>query len=224
MIDSMVDPRREASDRVGGRFDVRVLEPSPPADTTPPFIADDPVHRPGPDAGPVVAPVAGFEHSWDELARDDAALAAWCADRWLGAWRRLEPLPTDFAAERARLHATAHELSAARAAVNGKLGLRYVHGGFGTPFFGDGEQLRVDAPFFGDLFGFGASVLEDLRVRHAAFDTRVQLWAEHFDIAIDTGENRATYGFSPGDDGHPEPYLYVAPWAKQSGSPWDDPH
>ena len=27
----VVDPRREAQERVGGRFDVRVLEPSPPA-------------------------------------------------------------------------------------------------------------------------------------------------------------------------------------------------
>ena len=47
--------------------------------------------------------------------------------------------------------------------------------------------------------------------------------AEHFDLSIDCGANRATYGISPGDDEHPEPYLYVAPWEKQSGPLWSDP-
>ena len=30
--------------------------------------------------------------------------------------------------------------------------------------------------------------------------------------AIDAGAVRANYGFSPGDDDHPEPYLYVGRW------------
>ena len=34
------------------------------------------------------------------------------------------------------------------------------------------------------------------------------LWPEHFDIAIELGE--ATYGVSPGDDAHTEPYAYVS--------------
>jgi hypothetical protein len=42
------------------------------------------------------------------------------------------------------------------------------------------------------------------------------LWPEHFDIAIDAGSEpagtRATYGISPGDPDHDEPYAYVAPW------------
>jgi hypothetical protein len=42
------------------------------------------------------------------------------------------------------------------------------------------------------------------------------LWPEHFDQAFyteDTDEaRRANYGASPGDEGHPEPYLYVGPW------------
>jgi hypothetical protein len=42
------------------------------------------------------------------------------------------------------------------------------------------------------------------------------LWPEHFDIAIEAGAEaagtRATYGVSPGDDDHDEPYAYVAPW------------
>jgi hypothetical protein len=42
------------------------------------------------------------------------------------------------------------------------------------------------------------------------------LWPEHFDIAIEAGSEpsgtRATYGISPGDADHPEPYAYVSPW------------
>lgn len=221
----MADARREADERVGGGYDVRVLEPSPPARTEPPWFADDPVHEPGPSAGTVVAPVLGLGATWTELVAGDSALADWCAERWLAAWRRLPEVPRSYESFRAEHHRAAEELSGARRAVNGKIGLRYVRGGFGTPFFGDGEQRRVDAPFFGDLYGFGASVLEELRVRWGAVDdTRVQLWAEHFDLSIDCGANRATYGVSPGDDDHPEPYLYVAPWEKQSGPLWSDPH
>ncbi|HWI74497.1 MAG TPA: hypothetical protein VNT55_21230 [Baekduia sp.] len=44
----------------------------------------------------------------------------------------------------------------------------------------------------------------------------VTLWPEHFDIAIEAGSEsagtRATYGISPGDADHPEPYAYIAPW------------
>ncbi len=46
--------------------------------------------------------------------------------------------------------------------------------------------------------------------------TPVQLWPEHFDLSIELGDQeagrRATYGASPGDEEHPEPYLYVATW------------
>lgn len=37
------------------------------------------------------------------------------------------------------------------------------------------------------------------------------LWPEHFDIAIELDE--ATYGISPGDDDHPEPYAYISLWS-----------
>jgi hypothetical protein len=52
----------------------------------------------------------------------------------------------------------------------------------------------------------------------------VRLWPEHFDIAIEMGAEplRANYGFSPGDEGHPEPYAYVGPWtAEVSGELWN---
>jgi hypothetical protein len=50
--------------------------------------------------------------------------------------------------------------------------------------------------------------------------TENQLWPEHFDIAIEHGNEqngeRATYGLSPGDADHAEPYFYVAPWVPPS--------
>jgi len=50
-----------------------------------------------------------------------------------------------------------------------------------------------------------------------AAPTENQLWPEHFDIAIEHGDEpagkRATYGLSPGDAEHTAPYFYVAPWS-----------
>jgi hypothetical protein len=56
--------------------------------------------------------------------------------------------------------------------------------------------------------------------------TLVQLWPEHFDIAIELGDEaggkRANFGASPGDDQHDEPYFYVGPWtAEISGELWN---
>jgi hypothetical protein len=54
----------------------------------------------------------------------------------------------------------------------------------------------------------------------------VQLWPEHFDIAVDFGDDsaarRANFGGSPGDAGHEEPYLYVGPWQPQAGTFWNE--
>lgn len=48
-----------------------------------------------------------------------------------------------------------------------------------------------------------------------------RLWPEHFDIAVELGEEaagrRANYGFSPGDEDHAEPYAYVGPWTAEVG-------
>ena len=92
-----MNPRADAIDRLGGDYEATVLEPSPPAVTDPPF-ADDPV-IPGevPEGRRVVAPVSHRgDLTWDELCTDDEDLAKWCAERWLGGWRRLEPLPDGF--------------------------------------------------------------------------------------------------------------------------------
>jgi hypothetical protein len=289
MDDLVVDPRAEALARVDGRFDVRVLEPSPPAVSAPPFFADDPVHASVAPGRPIVAPVTlgGDATTWDDLVRNEPELAAWCADRWLGACRRLERPADELALGRTRnaWHVLAeHVIAPARHRVNGKIGLRYTRGGFGTPYFGTDEQVRVseeglvvvrdgdltvhpistaggvarelgfeagaptdvytptttldpDAPLeidpasarmLGDWFGFGASVLEALRAEVPPSDepARVQLWPEHFDLSVDLGVEangrRGTYGASPGDEAHPEPYLYVTPWSAPAGDFWNE--
>lgn len=70
----------------------------------------------------------------------------------------------------------------------------------------------------GQWFNFGFEVLERLCGHAVEGDdvTDVQLWPEHFDPAIELGREdegrRASFGASPGDSGHQEPYVYVAPW------------
>jgi hypothetical protein len=137
--------RAEAEERLGGRYEARVLEPSPPPVTEGPWFADDPVARgEGPGDRPVVSPVGNGDLRWDDLAREDPDLAAWCADRWLGAPRRLGPAPATLAETRESLHAVGEQVvSKAREHANGKIALRYTRGGFGTPFFGDDVQVRV---------------------------------------------------------------------------------
>jgi hypothetical protein len=262
-----VNPRAEAVERLGGRYEARVLEPSPPAVDAPPWFADDPVARGEVAPGVrVVSPVATGNLTWQEIADQDPSLRPWCAERWLASHRRLGPAPDTLPTTRVSLHGLAERvISPARARANGKIGLRYTRGGFGTPFFGADVQIRVrgtelivqegeteraapittlaaagrhvgshlgspDLPgepldvdseasaFLGDWYGFAAFTLERLRAEagDAADASRVQLWPEHFDLALELGREadraRAAYGLSPGDEQHPEPYIYVAPW------------
>ena len=166
----------------------------------------------------------------------------------------LEPLPATFADTRVALHRLAQEvISPARERVTGRIGLRATPGGFGTPPFGDGEQVRVEGAelvrcagggeeretievideagsrALGAWYAFGDSLLEELRAEAEPREqpSIVQLWPEHFDIAIEMGDEargaRANYGFSPGDDEHPEPYAYVGPWdaGRAAGPLWN---
>ncbi|HEY6397929.1 MAG TPA: hypothetical protein VIX82_10790, partial [Solirubrobacteraceae bacterium] len=90
--------------------------------------------------------------------------------------------------------------------------------------------LEIDpqaSRFLGDWYGFACHALETLRAQagEEADPSRVQLWAEHFDLAVELGREdagkRAGYGFSPGDEHHPEPYVYVVPWVAQTpGELW----
>lgn len=93
------------------------------------------------------------------------------------------------------------------------------------------ETLTVDEEavgFLGAWFGFGDVVLHRLHAAAGApDDTSVQLWPEHFDMAIELGDGdagtRASYGVSPGDDAESDPYIYVAPWTPQQGEFWSAP-
>ena len=99
----------------------------------------------------------------------------------------------------------------------------------------DGEQERepldvdVDAArVLARWYEFGQEVLDRLRGEANASEAATEpvLWPEHFDVAIEMGVEadgaRATYGFSPGDENHPEPYVYVAPWTAQpAGALWN---
>jgi hypothetical protein len=255
-----------------------VLEPSLPAVSEPPWFADDPVARGDvPPERQVVSPVGTGDIRWEDLAREHEDLREFCIERWLGPYRRLEQAPANLVSTRLALHRLAERvISPARRKSNGKIGLRFTRGGFGTPFFGDDAQIRVErdqlvvqrpgmvlrspittldaaadhvgrkllpgdvqlgaAPlevdasasaFLGEWYGFAASVLEELRAEagEAVDPSRVQLWPEHFDLAVELGREvanaRAAYGCSPGDAMNDEPYVYVAPWvAPPPGELW----
>ncbi|MYI18754.1 MAG: hypothetical protein F4121_01300 [Acidimicrobiia bacterium] len=140
-----------------------VLEPSPPAVRVPPYFADDPATPgsgcPGDHAGRLapdglvgtetVTPTSAGDVTWRELAGHSEELAHFARDRWLGPWRRLGPLPDDYLRCLVDAHRLAYAVVAeARRQSNGKFGLRYTVGGFGTPFFprdGRDTQVRVVA-------------------------------------------------------------------------------
>lgn len=166
----------------------------------------------------------------------------------------LVPLPAGFAATVAALHRVAEEVVAPERKPDNEIALEATAGGFGTPVFewegetrrvrvegtelvreADGRQEReplgVDADSAAALarwYEFGTGVLERLRGEASviAAPSEPILWPEHFDVAIEMGDEaagrRATYGFSPGDQEHPEPYAYVAPWTAQPpGELWN---
>lgn len=282
--------RAEAQALLGAGQLARVLEPSPPA-VTDDWFADDPSARGEvADGATVVSPTSDGDVTWQEIAAVSDGLADWARRRWLGPWPRLEALPDGFADVRIDMNRLAfYVLSSARERANGKIALRWTLDGWGTPFYGDDAQLRVegtdlvrqegasvtrkpigslaaaaelagvdldpdkgrefDVPDMGDpdrplaagpaamtalaaWFGFGWSVLEEIR-QSAGDDEnpgRVQLWAEHFDPATEIGNEqagrRASFGASPGDAGHAEPYLYIGAWGEidRSESFWNDTH
>ena len=159
----------------------------------------------------------------------------------------LSSLPDGFAAAVTALHKVAEEVVAPARKPDNEIALEATPGGFGTPSFEwegathqvrvegvelvretDGEQrseaLDVDPEAAGVLaawYEFGTEILERVRGEANASEAPTEpiLWPEHFDVAIEMGDEaagaRATYGFSPGDEDHPEPYLYVAPWTAQ---------
>jgi hypothetical protein len=154
-------------------------------------------------------------------------------------------MSSTFAQTRDALHRIAEEVvSPARVKATGnEIALEATPGGFGTPPFPDGGQVRVegtelvfrdtgggerrerldvdaaDAGRIARFFAFTWQVLEVLR-GEADEPSEIHLWPEHFDVAFEDRE--VTYGGSPGDEHHDEPYLYVAPWtAPEPGADWN---
>jgi hypothetical protein len=82
------------------------------------------------------------------------------------------------------------------------------------------QPLNLDrgaAEVLAAWYGFTAEVLAVFAAEIAeAHPSQLILWPEHFDQAFYTEDadetQRANYGASPGDAGHPDPYLYVGPW------------
>jgi hypothetical protein len=160
----------------------------------------------------------------------------------------LTPPPATYAQTLAVLHRLADEVIAPRrVAIDGDFRLAPTDGGFGTPPLAGGAQIRVDGDvlvttgpdgetrepiagadpaasrWLGGLYAFAHDVLEAFRA--GAGGDEPTLWPEHFDLAIVSGEEddgtRANYGLSPGDEHHPEPYLYVGPFAPRTGTFWN---
>ncbi len=101
-----------------------------------------------------------------------------------------------------------------------------VEPGFPSELYPPATPLHVDEPLHLDRRAaevvtawnaFCAELLESFANEIAdANPSPLILWPEHFDQAFYTEDadeaRRANYGASPGDDDHPEPYLYVGPW------------
>lgn len=88
-----------------------------------------------------------------------------------------------------------------------------------SPALGDTDaDLGIDAEassWLGAWFTMAFEALAHVRGDDASVDaSEPQLWPGHFDPAIEVGDedHRGSYGASPGDDGIPEPYLYLSIW------------
>jgi len=74
-------------------------------------------------------------------------------------------------------------------------------------------------------FAICQSLLESVLTAVGPTDepSAIQLWPEHFDLALDMGAAgaRANYGGSPGDEAIHQPYLYVGPHDQREGPFWN---
>jgi hypothetical protein len=114
-----------------------------------------------------------------------------------------------------------------------------VEPGFPSELYPPATSFDADEPLFLDRgaaevlaawYGFTAEALELFATEIIeAHPSQLILWPEHFDQAFFTEDadetRRANYGASPGDEGHPEPYLYVGPWGTPAPSGfWNATH
>lgn len=76
---------------------------------------------------------------------------------------------------------------------------------------------RATDVIYRSLYAGGTAVAEVLSHGHPV------LWPEHFDVGAE--EHQVNYGASAGDDEHPLPYAYVAPWGyrtnPRTGAIWN---
>ncbi len=82
-----------------------------------------------------------------------------------------------------------------------------------TPFELD-EPLVLDesaASLLAQWFALGDRALRRLSAEIGGVEAAPQLFPEHFDLGWSADE--VNYGFSPGDDAIPRPYVYVGPWS-----------
>lgn len=93
--------------------------------------------------------------------------------------------------------------------------------GFGDPLALDDGELEVSAEasaFIGEVFAFGSRVIDAFARVVPGGVTETWIWPEHFDIATEAGDEpaggKASFGLSPGDAAHDEPYLYVSAWGE----------
>jgi hypothetical protein len=178
--------RAEAQAVAGSRFDARVLEPSPPAIDDGEWFADDPTHVAG-ATHPVIGPTSAAQLTWARWLEASPDHADWAAERWLGAYRRIAAPPEALGATRLALHRLGvYVLSPARRRANGKIALRWTLGGFGTPFFGRDEQVRVVGTRLVRQTGAAATSVPITSLAEAAtfaLGTAPDLaWAASFDV------------------------------------------
>jgi hypothetical protein len=143
----------------------------------------------------------------------------------------------EFEGRRLQVRVEGVELVLTRDGEEARVALRSVAAGaalLGQGLLPDGmpddeAPLALDpeaAGVLANFYAFASRVLERLREGMGAEDepTATVLWPEHFDVAFDAGSEvqggRGTYGASPGDADHDEPYLYVLPWGEVSGELW----
>ena len=151
---------------------------------------------------------------------DDEVLRV--SGRWLLRERRVDGALTTAVADLATT-----SLSGAADLAGVDLGTPFEAGHDTPPQPDPDAPLAVDgaaATVLADWFDLGWRAL-DVAVAGAgpsAAPTAIQLWPEHFDVGVDLavgtgpdGQRRANLGASPGDAGHPAPYLYVGPWGPE---------
>ena len=138
------NPKQEAQDFIDANLSeptgltAYVLEPSPPAQNKAPLFADLPLEIKNPETALTPTTKGSYQYS------DFPELKDFAAKRWLGHFEPLPQLPNEWIAKLEDIHRLAFGVvSEARKLNNTKFGLRWVMGGFGTPFYGDDVQIRV---------------------------------------------------------------------------------